>query len=131
MILSPDRAPPAVPPYSNSYPSWARSLLHREAGGRCAWCRSEVWFRLAAVDHDHVTGEVRGILCERCNLEDALAGRPSRNEVVGAESVPEDAEVSHYSAEHGVWWGKLGVCSCPTSPASLCCIRFPRREDGE
>ncbi len=34
---------------------------------RCAICREELNSR-AAVDHDHVTNQVRGILCVRCNI---------------------------------------------------------------
>jgi hypothetical protein len=45
-------------------------------GGRCAICRTEdPHMRTATrlqVDHDHTTGEVRGLLCDRCNK--ALAG---------------------------------------------------------
>ena len=39
-------------------------------GGRCAICRTDTpggkggWH----VDHDHVTGVIRGLLCHRCNL---------------------------------------------------------------
>lgn len=39
-------------------------------GGKCAICPSEVpWSRSDrwAVDHNHTTGEVRGLLCVSCN----------------------------------------------------------------
>lgn len=36
-------------------------------GGRCAICRNEPKTRRLAVDHDHVTGQIRGLLCMNCN----------------------------------------------------------------
>jgi hypothetical protein len=42
-------------------------------GGRCAICRNKPRSIRFAVDHDHKTGEVRGILCKRCN-HDLLGG---------------------------------------------------------
>jgi hypothetical protein len=41
-------------------------LLARQ-GGRCAICRAKPKSKRLAVDHDHKTGTVRGLLCSRCN----------------------------------------------------------------
>lgn len=42
-------------------------------GGRCAICRNKPASIRFAVDHNHKTGAVRGILCKRCN-HDLLGG---------------------------------------------------------
>jgi hypothetical protein len=48
-------------------------------GGRCAICRRKSRKRLA-VDHSHITGHVRALLCSRCNRDVAgpLDGDPDR-----------------------------------------------------
>lgn len=40
--------------------------LLKEAGGVCKICPREP-IKWLVIDHDHVTGVVRGVLCERCN----------------------------------------------------------------
>jgi hypothetical protein len=56
--------------------------LHEKQKGVCAVCAKPSQGRRLAVDHDHATGRVRGLLCNRCNttlglLEDSpeLIGR--------------------------------------------------------
>lgn len=38
--------------------------MYAEQGGVCAVCREA---EIAVIDHDHITGEVRGLLCSGCN----------------------------------------------------------------
>lgn len=44
------------------------ALLKRQ-GGKCAICRARPRSKRLAVDHNHTTGAVRGLLCSRCNHE--------------------------------------------------------------
>lgn len=42
--------------------------MEEEQGGRCAICGEVPDRHRLYVDHDHKTGEVRGLLCSRCNM---------------------------------------------------------------
>ena len=60
-----------------------RAMLARQ-GGACAICRKQAREALA-VDHCHVTGKVRGLLCFRCNVMLGLcADNPDRLRAVTA-----------------------------------------------
>lgn len=50
------------------------SALLNLQGGVCAICGQRPVTRRLAVDHDHTTGEVRGLLCSRCNHDLLGAG---------------------------------------------------------
>ncbi len=44
--------------------------IFESQGGRCAICRKEESLgKRLAVDHNHTTGEIRGLLCFRCNTK--------------------------------------------------------------
>jgi hypothetical protein len=50
-------------------PALYASLLE-EQGGKCGICRKDKAGKIGqrfAVDHDHATGEIRGLLCIKCN----------------------------------------------------------------
>lgn len=55
--------------------------LLRLQGGRCAICRAVPRSKRMAVDHDHETGENRGLLCSRCN-HDLLGAAHDRVEIL-------------------------------------------------
>jgi len=40
--------------------------MFNKQNGRCAICKNE--FKTLCVDHDHLTGKIRGLLCHKCNL---------------------------------------------------------------
>jgi hypothetical protein len=53
-------------------------------GGVCAICKGECYKKLS-VDHDHETGEVRGLLCHSCNTAvGLLLDDPQRLEAAAA-----------------------------------------------
>ena len=43
------------------------TVLFESQDGVCAICGKAQFYRPLAVDHDHKTGVIRGLLCDRCN----------------------------------------------------------------
>ena len=41
--------------------------LYHKQDGRCAICRRKITKKKCRIDHDHDTGNVRGLLCASCN----------------------------------------------------------------
>ena len=86
-------------------PEGAYDALYAFQGGRCWGCRRATGAsRRLAVDHDHVTGRARMLLCSRCNqmvghlrddpdafrrLADALENPPARQ--LGLNAVHKDS----------------------------------------
>ena len=46
----------------------AYNQAHAAQGGACLVCGSPEGRRRLSVDHDHLTGAFRGLLCQRCNM---------------------------------------------------------------
>ena len=44
------------------------NFLYEKQNGECAICNVKPTGYKIHVDHDHVTGQVRGLLCVKCNL---------------------------------------------------------------
>lgn len=47
--------------------SWNYAGMFQRQGGKCAICGGNNGGKSLCVDHDHATGKVRGLLCQRCN----------------------------------------------------------------
>lgn len=61
----PSRAQQLESKYQITEAIYAEMLLRQN--GVCAICRCHQRYKRLAVDHDHKTGQVRGLLCEQCN----------------------------------------------------------------
>lgn len=51
--------------YKITWAEYAARLLAQD--GMCGICRTASWTRPLHIDHDHIRGHVRGLLCSKCN----------------------------------------------------------------
>lgn len=62
---------------------WELQRLLDSQGGACAICGKRLLFwpevRPPSIDHDHATGQVRGVLCQSCNLRVGWFERAMKN----------------------------------------------------
>lgn len=95
-------------------------------GGRCAICRHRPGKKRFAVDHDHRTGAVRGLLCSTDNHD--LLG-------AGYDSVAKLGAAVHY-LQHppmsGTWWSpESGLTVEATRPATASTPSFAQPSDAD
>lgn len=55
------------------------SILLETQSGKCAICKLKEQKRELAVDHNHTTGKVRGLLCHKCNVSLGLLKESTEN----------------------------------------------------
>ena len=63
----PKKSPEGVRSYPKSMTAGIRTVLLAEQGGQCAACTSTLGKGQACLDHDHLTGIPRAVLCHACN----------------------------------------------------------------
>lgn len=108
----------------------AYDALLKLQGGRCAICRARPKSKRLAVDHDHKTGVVRGLLCSRCNhdlmgaawdsqaMALALLGYISAPPAAGHWTAPEDSGRPAAVAGPGALSGPGGTTARPNLPVA-------------
>jgi len=70
-----------------------KNYLYKEQKGRCAICAKKLSEDEGILDHNHFTGSVRGILCNKCNLGIGLFEDNPEYLIVAANYVNEKKDV--------------------------------------
>ncbi len=77
-------------------------LMFREQEGCCAICRKKApKGKRLDIDHDHETGEVRGLLCGPCNRMLGLAYDNQETLLSAAKYIEEEGHSSRFYIEAG------------------------------
>ena len=92
---------------------------------RCAICKIET--ERLVVDHDHNTGNIRAMLCQRCNI---MVGRYENNSGIISEDVLESVE--NYVIQHSTIQTQLVKFKKPTEHRmefmkNIRCVKFPAK----
>lgn len=110
--------------------------IYRLQRGRCAICRNVQRSKRLAVDHDHETNRVRGLLCQSCN-EDVVGALGGYSRVVLPKALalaayvatpPADGEwIRPEQAHPGAWSAR----NLPTKTLSERVLGVPLDDDSE
>ena len=74
------------PKYGTNYNRFVRygvtvalyQQMLEDQGGRCCICGNYSRTKQLSVDHNHATGQVRGLVCQRCNIGISFMEHPLR-----------------------------------------------------
>ncbi len=89
------------------------NVLFEQQNGCCYICRKPDTFRTLAVDHNHKTGNVRRLLCTRCNLVLGQVNDSSEilqsmiNYLAQTFVLPEDVAIHPKKQEHKRRWRSI------------------------
>lgn len=87
---------------SNSEIATVRRAIYDQQNGRCPLCTLAFPFSNATLDHDHVTGQVRGVLCRMCNRAEGKIKNAARSAAKGHKVKDYTGRVIMYWLKHEV-----------------------------
>lgn len=66
--------------------------MYNKQDGCCAICKRDIGDDYLAVDHDKITGKVRGLLCRNCNVGIGMLGEDISNLMRAIQYLEESEE---------------------------------------